>query len=48
VLPAQIRERLWPFLVEKRGTTHAQPHDEVVAQLLRSSSSVTLHGVAGK
>ena len=48
VLPAQIRERLSPFLVEKRGTTHAQPHDEVIAQLLRTSSSLTLHGVAGK
>jgi ATP:ADP antiporter, AAA family len=48
VLPAPIRERLWPFLVEKRGASDAQPHDEVIARLLRTSSSVTLHGVARK
>ena len=48
VLPAKIRERLWPFLVDGRPTRPAQPHDEVIANLLRSSSSVTLHGVAGR
>ena len=48
VLPANVRERLWPFLVEGRPTTPSQPHDEVIADLLRSSSSVTLHGVARK
>ena len=46
VLPANIRERLWPFLVEGPAASPARPHDEVIAQLLRSSSSVTLHGVA--
>jgi hypothetical protein len=46
VLPANVRERLWPFLVEGRATSPSQPHDEVIADLLRSSSSVTLHGVA--
>ena len=48
VLPARIRERLWPFLVEPQSATPARPHDEVISQLLRSSSSVTLHGVAAE
>jgi AAA family ATP:ADP antiporter len=46
VLPSPIRERLWPFLVEDRPTSPSRPHDEVMANLLRSSSSVTLHSVA--
>jgi hypothetical protein len=48
VLPPNVRDRLWPFLVEGRPTTPSQPHHEVMADLLRSSSSVTLHGVAGR
>ena len=46
VLPAKVRDRLWPFLVEGRTTAPSQPRDEVMSNLLRSSSSVTLHGVA--
>ena len=46
VLPPKVRDRLWPFLVEGRTTAPSQPHGEVMANLLRSSSSVTLHGVA--
>jgi len=46
VLPAEIRQQVWPFLVQGSGTRSPQPHDEVIANLLRSSSSVTLHGVA--
>ena len=48
VLPPKVREGLWPFLVEGRTATPSQPHAEVMANLLRSSSSVTLHGVAGR
>ena len=48
VLPASIRAPLWPFLVEGPIAGPAQPQNEVIAQLLRSSSSVTLHGVAAK
>jgi hypothetical protein len=48
VLPANIRERLWPFLVEGPIAGPPQPYDEVIAQLLRSSSSDTLHRVASK
>jgi hypothetical protein len=48
VLPPHIRERLWPFVVSQRVTSPPKPHDEVIADLLRSSSSVTLHAVAGK
>ena len=46
VLPAKVRDRLWPFLVEGRTTAPSQTRDEVMSNLLRSSSSVTLHGVA--
>jgi hypothetical protein len=48
VLPADIRPLLWPFLVQGGVRRPSQPqHDEILANLLRSSSSVTLHGVAG-
>jgi hypothetical protein len=47
VLPAEVRQRLWPFLVQGGVTRPFHPHDEVIANLLRSSSSVTLHGIAG-
>jgi hypothetical protein len=42
VLPSEIREPLWPFLVDSRATRQAQPHDEVMANLLRTSSPVPL------
>ena len=48
VLPARIRERLWPFLVEGLATSPSQHYDEVMANLLRSSSSVTLRAFAGR
>jgi hypothetical protein len=43
VLPTEIRQQVWPFLVRTQ-TRSAQPHGEIIANLLRSSSSVTLHG----
>jgi hypothetical protein len=46
VLPAEIRHRLWPYLEERPAARPAPPHDEIIANLLRSSSSVTLHGLA--
>ena len=48
VLPASIRERLWPFLVYRRPEHPAPLHDEIMANLLRSSQSVTLKGFAGR
>ncbi len=45
VLPASIRERLWPFLVYRRPERLAPLHDDVVANLLRSNASVTLKGI---
>jgi ATP:ADP antiporter, AAA family len=48
VLPAEIRQRLWPFLVQGRAERASQPHDEIIADLLRSSSSITLQGFAQK
>ena len=47
VLPAPIRERLWPFLVYRRPERPAPLHDDVMANLLRSSQSITLKGIAG-
>jgi len=45
VLPASIRQRLWPFLVYRRPERLAPLHDDVVANLLRSNASVTLKGI---
>jgi hypothetical protein len=42
VLPASIRQRLWPFLVEGRVERPFQPRAQVIADLLRSSSSITV------
>ncbi len=46
VLPAEIRQQVWPFLVHGSTPRSPQPHDEIIANLLRSSSSVTLQGIA--
>jgi ATP:ADP antiporter, AAA family len=47
VLPSPIRQRLWPFLVHRRVSRVAPPHDEIIADLLRSSQSITLNSIAG-
>jgi ATP:ADP antiporter, AAA family len=47
VLPAAIRQQIWPFLVRSRNRVPAQPRAEIVAELLRSHPSVTLLNVAG-
>jgi len=46
VLPAEIRQQVWPFLVQRGVVRPSQPNDELVAKLLRSSSSVTLQNLA--
>jgi len=43
VLPPEIRQRLWPFLVNRRPVQPAPAPARVMADLLRSSGSVTLH-----
>lgn len=44
VLPAPIRERLWPFLEDRRPVSHpARPRDEILADLLRSNQSIMLN-----
>ena len=45
VLPPTIRERLWPFLDDGQSaaTGPARPRDEIVADLLRSHSSIVLN-----
>ncbi len=47
VLPSTIRQRLWPFLVYRRGSRLIQKREEIFANLLRSSSSPTLLAIAG-
>jgi hypothetical protein len=51
VLPPAIRQKLWPFLVRRpvgRGPSSrpTPSHDQIIEHLLRSSSSITLEGVA--
>ena len=48
VLPADIRQRLWPFLVQGGAARPSQPQHEILANLLRSSSSITLQSFASK
>ena len=48
VLPPQIRQKLWPFLVRSRRDAAPRQKEEIVADLLRSNSSVTLLKLAGK
>ena len=46
VLPAEIRERLWPFLVQGTAEPSSPQYDDAIATLLRTSSSITLQGIA--
>jgi ATP:ADP antiporter, AAA family len=41
VLPAEIRQQVWPFLVQRDITRPSEPQDDVIASLLRNSSSLT-------
>jgi hypothetical protein len=44
VLPATIRESLWPFLEDRRPATRvARRRDEILADLLRSSDSIMVN-----
>jgi AAA family ATP:ADP antiporter len=43
ILPARIRERLWPFLERRPTVRSARPREEVIAELLRSHRSITLN-----
>ena len=47
VLPPEIRQRLWPFLVRSRARRGAAPRTDAIASLLRSSRSLTVRGAAG-
>jgi hypothetical protein len=42
ILPARIRERLWPYLERRPSVRSARPRDEVIADLLRSHRSITV------
>ncbi len=44
VLPADIRERLWPFLGDRERRPHeSRPRDEILADLLRSNESILMN-----
>jgi len=44
LLPAPIRERLWPFLEDRRSGRRSQrPRDEILADLMRSNHSIMLN-----
>jgi hypothetical protein len=43
ILPARIRERLWPYLERRPMTRTGRPREEVIAELLRSHRSITLN-----
>lgn len=43
VLPAAIRERLWPYLEDRRPASRgSRPRDEILQELLRSNESIVL------
>jgi ATP:ADP antiporter, AAA family len=44
VLPAPIRDRLWPFLEDRRPVSRvARPRDEILSDLLRSNQSIMVN-----
>jgi len=43
VLPAAIKQRLWPFIERRPANRPARPRDEVMADLLRSNHSIILN-----
>ena len=47
VLPASVRQALWPYLIRTRLRQTVRPSASAIASLLRSSASVTLKGMAG-
>jgi hypothetical protein len=48
VLPAPIRQGLWPFLVKSRTRSSEPPRTDDIANLLRSSRSLTIQGAVRK
>jgi hypothetical protein len=45
-LPPPIGQHLWPFLVRRPAIQPARGREEIIAELLRSSESVTLRNIA--
>jgi hypothetical protein len=46
VLPAPVRQALWPYLLRPRVRQTARPSGAAIASLLRTSASATLKGMA--
>jgi AAA family ATP:ADP antiporter len=45
-LPDAVRQALWPYLVYRRTPGPARERDDIIADLLRASESVTLRNIA--
>ena len=44
VLPHEIRDRLWPFLEDRHVSPRTgRPHEETLAELLRSNDSIMIN-----
>jgi hypothetical protein len=43
VLPAAIRQRLWPFIEQRPAKRPSRPREEVMAELLQSNHSILLN-----
>jgi hypothetical protein len=45
VLPLNIREKLWPYLEDRRpvASRTARPRDEILADLVRSHNSILIN-----
>jgi ATP:ADP antiporter, AAA family len=46
VLPAGVKQALWPYLTPSRTPTGGQQHERTIASLLQSSASVTVRSIA--
>jgi ATP:ADP antiporter, AAA family len=46
VLPADVKQALWPYLMSSRTPVAGQQHERTIASLLQSSASVTVRSIA--
>jgi len=46
MLPAGVKQALWPYLTPSRTPTGGQQHERTIASLLQSSASVTVRSIA--
>jgi hypothetical protein len=46
VLPAGVKQALWPYLITSETPAGGQQHQQTIASLLQSSASVTVRSIA--